>query len=103
MKTGKDKISIFNPTQKIRTLKGQTKTNQKDTNAPRALKSVLMPGVVNLIPVSFWNIYKRQKIVQAWLYTGIRVEGDSAAAKDMKAQTSEQVQHNAKEVAEAAV
>ena len=79
--TGTNKIAVLNTSAKIRTLKGQTKGNRKGSISARNFKSALMPSVLNMVPVAFWAIYKRQKIVQSWIDTGILVVGNGAEKK----------------------
>lgn len=85
MKTGINKIAILNTSAKIRTLKGQTKTNRKGTEDPRRFKNHLQPKQLNMVPVAFWNIYKRHKIVLAWLDEGILVVGKDAETEQKRA------------------
>ena len=102
MTTGNDKIAILNTSRKIRTVKGQTNTNRKGSTEPRRFKSHLQPLTMNMIPVAFWNIYKRQRIVKSWLATGILIAGKDAEIPQRKiaAEQAEKIDPTA--VAEAA-
>jgi hypothetical protein len=59
-----DKVAVFNNTNRIITLKGQTPKKNKDREVKR-FKSVLYPKVLNLVPKAFLAIYKRNRVTQA--------------------------------------
>lgn len=100
--TGNSKIAVFNNSSKIRTLKGETITKVKGSIDPKRFKSHLQPGVMNMIPLAYWAIYKRQKIVQAWLAQGVLVAGKDADIKKKKEDAETLEQFDAKAAEEAA-
>ena len=92
----RDVVGVFNSTQRIITLKGQTKSKKR-------FKSQLLPKCMNLVPTAYMEIYKRNKLVQIMLDEETLLTGRSANKAEKSQEPKEVKKADNKAAEEAAI